>query len=155
MKATLLLASSRKEVATGKFSFLFLQLGANYQKASVPQCIKGKAQFLDKYKDKWHKARWRSKKSILQTRQIQWYKIKFKARWRTIKKTFCKPAVAELTSQQPTSLGHSCFCFFSILYPIYCILFYCSALKMTKYKEKLKYPNCSGYCSGKKILKSI
>ena len=71
------------------------------------------------------------------------------------KNPFCKLAVAKLISQQPTSLGHSCFCFFSILYPIYCILFYCSALKMTKYKEKLKYPNCSGYCSGKKILKSI
>ena len=154
MKATLLLTSSRKEVATGKFSFLFLQLGANYQKASVPQCIKGKAQFLDKYKDKQHKARWRSKKSILQTRQIQRYIIKFKARWRTIKNPFCKPAVAELTSQQPTSLGHSCFYFFYLIsYILH--FFYCSALKITKFKEKLKYPNCSGYCSGKKILKSI
>ena len=24
--------------------------------------------------------------------------------------------------------------------------FYCSALKMTKYKEKLKYPKCSANC---------
>ena len=30
--------------------------------------------------------------------------------------------------------------------------FDCSALKMTKYKEKLKHPNCSGNCSPKKIL---
>ena len=65
------------------------------------------------------------------------------------KNPFCKLAVAKLISQQPTSLGHSCFCFFSILYPIYCI-FYCSALKKTKYKE-----NCSEYCSSKEILKSI
>ena len=28
------------------------------------------------------------------------------------KNPFCKLAVAKLISQQPTSLGHSCFCFF-------------------------------------------
>ena len=32
------------------------------------------------------------------------------------------------------------------------VFFYCSALKMTKYKEKLKHPNCSANCSPKKIL---
>ena len=29
--------------------------------------------------------------------------------------------------------------------------FDCSALKMTKYKEKLKYQNCSANCSPKKF----
>ena len=30
--------------------------------------------------------------------------------------------------------------------------FYCSAQKTTKYKEKLKYQNCSANCSSQKIL---
>ena len=30
--------------------------------------------------------------------------------------------------------------------------FYCSALKMTKYKEKFKYTNCSAICSSQKVL---
>ena len=33
--------------------------------------------------------------------------------------------------------------------------FYCSALKMTKYKEKLKYPNCSANCSSWKVLSNF
>ena len=34
----------------------------------------------------------------------------------------------------------------------YRVFFYCSALKMTKYKEKLKYPNCFVNCSSLKVL---
>ena len=32
------------------------------------------------------------------------------------------------------------------------VFFYCSAQKTTKYKEKLKYQNCSANCSSQKIL---
>ena len=32
------------------------------------------------------------------------------------------------------------------------VFFYCSAQKTTKYKEKLKYQNCSTNCSSQKIL---
>ena len=145
MKATLLPASSRKEVATGKFSFLFLQLGANYQKASVPQCIKGKAQFLDKYKDKQHKARWRSKKihfaNPTNTKVYNQVQSQMENNKKSILQTSCGRA-----DQSATHFSGTLLLFFFILYPIYCIFFYCSALKMTKYKEKLKYPKCSANC---------
>ena len=40
--------------------------------------------------------------------------------------------------------------FCSLIYHIYRVLFfYCSAQKTTKYKEKLKYQNCSANCSQK------
>ena len=38
------------------------------------------------------------------------------------------------------------------VYSLYRVFFYCSALKMTKYKEKSKYPNCSANCSSRKVL---